>query len=237
MLVLSLSLGLAPASWAGSSHAAPEGLSPDKAFKELKAGNERYVDDDSNHKRQDEKTRRDLASGQKPHTVVLSCSDSRVLPEILFDQGLGDLYTIRVEGNGLNTSTVASIEYAIKNLGSRLILVMGHESCGAVKAAITTAKGQSAGSADLDSMIASIQPNISGGKTMKNGRSLASSFDMHDTKFRGPAKANVDGVSKQLLKRSKIIRKAVESGKVQVIQGIYGLETGKVDFWGTSKWE
>jgi carbonic anhydrase len=208
--------------WAKTGHDAPAGVAPGQALKLIQEGNERFVSGKVQRPRQDAARRQETASGQKPHTIVLSCADSRVPPEVLFDQGIGDLFVVRVAGNILGAATVASMEYAVEHLGARLILVMGHDSCGAVKAALQTPKGESAGSADLDSLVASIRPGISEFK--------ASVVDQ-DKRVIAPVKKNVSYVAKDLLRRSKILRGAVEEGKIAVAQGIYMLDSGKVEFW------
>jgi carbonic anhydrase len=193
-----------------------------KALEELKSGNQRFVDGKSQHSLADPARRKELAQTEHPSPVVLSCSDSRVPPEIVFDKGLGELFTVRVAGNALGPATVASIEYAVEHLGSTLIVILGHESCGAVKAAISAPLGQSAGSPDLDSLISSMKPGL-----RNLGRELASD----DVTLRRPVMQNVNFVGERLLKRSRIVRNRVAEGKLAVVYGIYGLESGHVDFW------
>ncbi len=199
-------------------------VTPDSTYFNLVRGNERFLQGAPKGEHRDESRRRSLAASQSPSAIVLSCSDSRVPPELIFDQGLGDLFTIRVAGNVLGSAQVASMEYAIEHLGAKLIVVLGHESCGAVKAAITAKPKVSSGSTDLDWLVGAIKPNI-------RRREIASVRN-DDVKIRGPVMANVDAVSEQLLVRSSIIRTAVDSGKLKIVRGIYGLESGKVDFWG-----
>jgi len=102
----------------------------------LEQGNGRFTTDKLEGKLQDSARRDELTNGQQPHTIVLSCADSRVVPELAFDAGLGELFVLRVAGNVANTSTIASIEYAVAHCGSKVIVVLGHQSCGAVTAAI-----------------------------------------------------------------------------------------------------
>jgi carbonic anhydrase len=113
----------------------------DIALDRLIKGNARYANGTPTHGNQSRKRRADLKAGEKPFAVVLSCSDSRVPPEVVFDQGLGDLYVVRVAGNVMNDSVLGSIEYAVENLGASLLVVLGHEECSAVKAAIAAANG------------------------------------------------------------------------------------------------
>ncbi len=131
---------------------------PESAYANLIRGNERFITGNAKGEHRDAERRRELASVQKPFAIVLSCSDSRVPPELIFDQGLGDLFTIRVAGNVLGSAQVASIEYAVEHLGAKLILVMGHESCGAIKAALEPVSKKGSGSTDLDWLVGSIRP-------------------------------------------------------------------------------
>ena len=108
------------------------------ALDRLKEGNGRFVSDKLDGKLQDSNRRESLTGGQQPFAIILSCADSRVVPELAFDAGLGELFTVRIAGNVANTSTIASIEYAIAHLNTRVIVVMGHESCGAVGAAVSS---------------------------------------------------------------------------------------------------
>ena len=123
---------------AAGVRAASEGPAPsaDEALQQLMAGNKRYAEGKATRRHQDAVRRTEVAKGQKPMATILSCSDSRVPPEIVFDQGLGDLFVVRVAGNIAEAHGVGSIEYAVEHLGSRLIVVLGHERCGAVDATL-----------------------------------------------------------------------------------------------------
>ena len=169
--------------------------------------------------RRDEKTRSELAAGQNPFAIVLSCSDSRVPPEVVFDQGLGDVFVVRSAGHVLDPGPIASIEYAIEHLGARLIVVMGHESCGAVKAALSLPIGKSAGSVDLDRLVAKIKPYMS---SFKPGSA--------DKLLRGPVKANTSGVARELIRKSAIVRTRLQLQEVSLVTAIYGLSSGQVEF-------
>ncbi|MEK7690527.1 MAG: carbonic anhydrase [Bdellovibrionota bacterium] len=205
---------------------AVDALASDQALGWLKEGNARYVSGKTKGPARDLATRQELAKGQHPYAIVLSCSDSRVPPELIFDQGFGQLFVVRVAGNVVGAATVASIEYAAEHLGSKLLVVMGHESCGAVKAAMDTPPTKSAGSMDLDTLVSAIRPNI------ESYRKLASSSTDPEAKtLRTPVKMNVNGVAARLLKRSKILRHLVHTGKLKVVGGVYGLASGEVEFW------
>jgi len=161
------------------------------------------------------KRRAELAKSQHPFAIILSCSDSRVPPEIVFDEGLGDLFIVRVAGNVLNDEGLGSIEYGVDVLGARLIVVLGHQSCGAVDAAMKTvaAKGKAPG--HIQSLVTAIKPVVD--STPKG--------DL-DTMI----KANVKHVVDTLRSSTPILKGRVDSGDVQVIGGYYTLDTGAVTF-------
>ncbi len=146
---------------------------------------------------------------------IVSCSDSRVPPEIVFDQGLGDLFIVRVAGNVINDEGLGSVEYTVDHLGTRLILVLGHQSCGAVEAARETiaAKGKAPG--HIESLVTAIKPAVEA--TAKD--------DLETT-----VKANVKNVVKALRSSTPILKAKVDSGEIQVIGGYYSLDTGAVTF-------
>ncbi|OFZ78316.1 MAG: hypothetical protein A3K03_03610 [Bdellovibrionales bacterium RIFOXYD1_FULL_44_7] len=201
-----------------------EGILPHLALKELQSGNERFISGKLLHLNQNPSRRKTLTHDQKPNSVVLTCSDSRVPPEILFDKGLGEIFVIRVAGNVLGAAAVASIEYAVEHLGTKLIVILGHESCGAIKAALSTPRDKSTGSVDLDSLISTIHGNLEG---------LEKGWATNDKAFRKPSMKNVSAVAANLVKRSKIIHHKVALGKISIVKAIYSIETGKVDFWDT----
>jgi carbonic anhydrase len=135
-------------------------VSPDEALQKLMDGNKHFVENKlTNAAMSDSATRTSLAKFQKPYAIILTCSDSRVPPEIIFDKGLGEIFVIRVAGNIPDPVVLGSIEYAAEHLGSPLVMVLGHERCGAVTATVD-AKGKSTGSANIDAIIKVIQPNV-----------------------------------------------------------------------------
>jgi carbonic anhydrase len=161
------------------------------------------------------KRRAELTNHQHPFAIVLSCSDSRVPPEIVFDEGLGDLFVVRVAGNVLNDEGLGSIEYAVDVLGVHLILVLGHQSCGAVDAAIKTvaAKGKAPG--HIQSLVAAIKPVVES----KPKADLDAVIN-----------ANVQHVVDALRSSTPILKGKVDSGDIQVIGAYYTLDTGAVTF-------
>lgn len=191
-----------------------------QAVEWLKHGNTRFT---TGRLRKDGQSLSDvkrLAAGQKPHTIILSCSDSRVPPELVFDQKLGEIFVIRVSGETLDAGSVGSIEYAVEHLGANLVLVMGHTSCGAIKAAHSTLGGGSSGSPDMDKINADIQPRIRAyaGKTPSTG-------------YMKESWANVKGVAKDLLERSPILALSVKNGDLKIAEAMYDTASGVVTFW------
>lgn len=184
----------------------------DQVLSRLEEGNARFVADKLDGKLQDSNRRNELTSGQQPHTIVLSCADSRVVPELAFDAGLGELFVLRVAGNIANTSTIASIEYAVAHCGSQVIVVLGHQSCGAVTAAVA---GGDNGH-NLNHLLAHITPAIS---ASAEGASITD-----------VVKKNAELTVNELANRSNIIGDAVANGSVKIVPAYYNLDSGKVDF-------
>jgi carbonic anhydrase len=210
---------VAPAKAAGGHHSERGPVPADKAISWLINGNTRFVKSRLRNDGQSAKDRERLSSGQKPHTIVLSCSDSRVPPEVLFDQKLGEIFVIRTAGESLDFAAIASIEYALEHLGSNLILVMGHESCGAVKAALSTLGGADAGSPALNSLVKDLHPHL---------KSFASTPVSEGAIVE--VWANTNGVAKDLVERSQIVRDALNSGEVKIQTALYHLGSGVVEF-------
>jgi carbonic anhydrase len=198
---------------ADPAHPEQPTVAPAEAVSKLKEGNGRYTSGNLQHPGQTTERRAELAKDQHPFAVILSCSDSRVPPEIVFDQGLGDLFVVRVAGNVIDDHGLGSIEYAVDHLGARLIVVLGHQSCGAVKAAKETiaAKGKAPG--HIQSLVTAIKPVVEA--TAKD--------DLETT-----VKANVKHVVQALRSSTPILKAKVDSGEVQVIGGYYSLDTGAV---------
>jgi carbonic anhydrase len=191
-------------------------LSPDAALERLMEGNERYVDGVS--RRHDFKHEREaLAGGQNPFAAVLGCADSRIAPEYAFDTGRGDLFVCRVAGNFAGTETIASLEYAVAVLGAPLILVLGHDSCGAVDATLKVLKDDKPPPGHIPSLVDAIAPAAKA--AMQQGG------DVLDKAIRQNV---IDNVAK-LKSAAPILNAAVEQGKLKVAGGIYRLRTGTVD--------
>lgn len=182
-----------------------------EALDRLKVGNERFVQDKLEGKLQDSKRKESLTGGQSPYAIILSCADSRVVPELAFDTGLGEVFVVRVAGNVANPSSIASIEYAIAHLGTKLIIVMGHESCGAVAAAI--AGGDNG--PNLNHLLGFIAPAV------KANQGAEMSIVV---------KANAKKTTADLVENSSIISEAVKSTDVKILSAYYNLSNGKIDF-------
>jgi len=163
--------------------------------------------------------RKELVGGQHPFAVILGCADSRVSPELLFDQGLGDLYVIRVAGNIVDDAILGSIEYAIEHLGTKLILVLGHEKCGAVSAAVEG--GEATG--HLKALIAAIQPSV-----------RATANDPGD-KIHNCVIANARRVAREIRESEPMLKEYVERKGLKVVAADYLLDTGKVNVIDASR--
>ena len=177
----------------------------------LKTGNTNFVYDKLNNKFQDSIRRKDVLDGQNPFAVILTCSDSRIVPELIFDTGIGELFVIRVAGNVANPTSIASIEYAVSNLNVKLIVVLGHQSCGAITAALI---GGDNGK-NIDHLHNFIQPAI-----------LASDSKKVDDVSYLHTKLTAD----KLMNDSSVITKAIDDNALKIIPTYYSLKTGKVDF-------
>ncbi|MEO8126966.1 MAG: carbonic anhydrase [Bryobacteraceae bacterium] len=175
---------------------------------QLMKGNERYVAGKMTRPNQSARRRTAIKSGEKPVAVVLSCSDSRVPPEIIFDQGLGDLYVVRVAGNVVNDEVLGSIEYAVANLDANLVIVMGHDDCSAVKSAIA---GGHAGN-HVQAMVEAIKPAIAGAKDIPSASA-----------------ANVRSVVRELSESKPDLQSAVQRGELKIFGAEYHLDTGRVE--------
>jgi carbonic anhydrase len=194
-------------------------LSPDASLERLLKGNARYVAGVS--ARHDFKHEREaLAGGQNPFAAILSCADSRIAPEYAFDSGRGDLFVCRVAGNFANAEAVASLEYGVAVLGVPLILVLGHDSCGAIDAAIKSLRDNTTLPGQMPSLVAGVAPAVK-----------AVSGQGGDTLGLAIRQNVVDTVAK-LSSVTPILSAAVEQRKLRVVGGVYGLRDGKVKMVG-----
>ena len=206
------------------------GMSPDEALQKLMDGNRRYVENQmTGNKLCDLPTRTSLAKSQKPYAIILSCSDSRVPPEMIFDKGLGEVFVVRVAGNVPDPVVLGSIEYAAEHLGSPLIMVLGHERCGAVTATVD-AKGKSTGSANIDAIVKAIEPNVK--SAAKSCDACKGEKNCSETKkgelVECVIDANAKAVASNLTKRSKILNHLVAEKKIRIVAAKYDLDDGMV---------
>ena len=212
-------LAFAPAAFAKDTKPPPKPqnlMTPAAALDRLMKGNARYVEGVS--RRHDFKNEREaLVGGQNPFASILSCADSRIAPEYAFDSGRGDLFVCRVAGNFANDDTVASLEYGAAVLNSPLILVLGHDSCGAVDATIKSLKDNSTLPGHLPSLVNALAPSVKAGAD-KPGDKLANAI-----------RQNVIDVTAKLKSATPILSAASAEGKIKIVGGIYRLDTGKVE--------
>jgi len=187
-------------------------MNSDRALEKLIAGNQRYATDQLVHHHQSGNRMRAISPGQHPFAIILGCADSRVPPEIIFDQGLGDLFVIRVAGNILDDAILCSIEYAVEELGTSLVLVLGHERCGAVAATVKHA----AVVGHISTLINAIQPAVDRAKNEPG--------DLLDNAVR----ANVRLVVEQL-KLSMPVAELVQHDRLKVVGAQYNLDCGAVE--------
>lgn len=195
-------------------------ITPRRALEILKEGNQRFV--------RNLKANRDLLEqvnetrdGQWPFAIVLSCIDSRTSAELIFDQGLGDIFSVRIAGNIVNTDIIGSMEFACKIAGSRLIVVLGHSKCGAVKGACDRVE-----MGNLTELLSKLQPAVYEEKTTRDNRDSSNAEFVENV-----AQINVKRSVKSIIERSFILEQMVESGEVGVVGAMYNIDTGTVEFY------
>ena len=197
-----------------------DGMSPAKALDRLESGNRRFLSGNFRSDGRGPSERRKLASEVAPHSVVIACSDARVPPELVFDQSLGEMVTIRVAGEALDNAVIATIEHAVSELNVRHIFVLGHTKCHSVGAAVKTPKGEDQGSPSQNQLIAEIRPRVDRGPAAVSSKSLEIE-----------AGQNARQVAADIMGRSVIVAEAVREGRVEINSGLYFLESGRVDFY------
>jgi carbonic anhydrase len=194
---------------------AQNNMTPDRALRQLMEGNQRFVAQKRKSPNQDVVRLTEVAKGQKPFAAVLGCADSRVPSEILFDQGLGDLFVCRVAGNIAIAEEIGSLEFGTAVLGAKVIMVMGHERCGAVDA---TLKGASV-PGQIGSLLDAIRP------------SLAKAKNLPGDPLENASKANIT-YQVEKLKTSPVLAELIAVGKLKIVGGYYDLDTGTVSLLG-----
>jgi len=201
---------LLPALAATADDAQPS-VGPDAALARLKAGNARFVDRSTSGSKPTAARRAETANGQHPFAIIVGCADSRTAPEIVFDQNIGDLFVIRTAGNLVDNYALGSIEYAVAHLGSRLIVVLGHQNCGAVKAALSG--GEAPG--HVHDLVHAIEPAVDAVKG-KPGDPLANAIHENDAR-----------VAEKIRSKAKL---GALASQVRIVEGYYDLHTGKVEW-------
>lgn len=198
----------------------PKAVDATEALKRLQAGNARFAEGQSKHPHASSDWRHVLEAGQHPFAVILGCSDSRVPPELIFDQGFGDLFVVRVAGNVVDTDVTASIEYAIDHLETPLIVVLGHTQCGAVTAALdhlATADGEAA---EVVSLLYRIEPACLG---------LPKDLP-RQARIDSAVKRNVE-LAVRRLSRVPDLRRSLNAGDLKIVGAIYDMHTGVVEMF------
>src|SRR5271165_366297 len=213
--IIIAALALLLGRFTNSFAAGPSTVSPNEALKRLMRGNARFVSGHLIHAGPEEmaEARGAVAKGQKPFAVIVGCSASRVGPEIVFDQGLGDLFVVRTAGEVVDAAGLGSIEYAVEHLGSRLIVVLGHERCGAVSAAVAGAEEPG----HIATVLKAIEPAVKQSKG-KPGDPVENAV-----------RAQALDVAKQLRAAKPVLAERVQSGNLKIVAARYDLDTGKVE--------
>ncbi|NOT60927.1 MAG: carbonic anhydrase [Acidobacteria bacterium] len=199
-----------------------EKITPQEALDILKRGNQRFVNNLKENRNLLQQAN-DTRAGQWPFAVILSCIDSRTSAELIFDQGLGDIFSIRIAGNIINTDILGSMEFACKLSGAKLIVVLGHDNCGAIKGACDHVE-----MGNLTELLAKLQPAVYEEKTVTKAEERNSSND----KFvENVTLLNMKRSVKSIVSRSYILEQMVEKGEIDIIGAIHNLESGVVQFY------
>lgn len=196
-----------------------ERLTPRMAMEILKQGNERFVNNLKAHRNLLEQVN-DTREGQWPFATILSCIDSRTSAELVFDQGLGDVFSVRIAGNIVNTDIIGSMEFACKIAGSKLIVVLGHTNCGAVKGACDHVE-----MGNLTELLSKLQPAVYQEKTTLDDRTSANKAFVENV-----ALINVKRSVEQIIERSYILEQMLEAGEIGVVGAMYDVKSGVVEF-------
>lgn len=194
-------------------------MTPDEALQTLKEGNRNFLTDAPFRRELGRDRRMDLAKGQTPFAVLVSCSDSRVPPELLFGRGLGELFIVRNAGNTLDTTAIGSIEYGVLELGVPLVVVLGHQKCGAVEAAVQVVRENATFPGAIGQMIEPIIPAVLAVRDQEG--------DILDNAVR----QNVRRTVARLRKSEALLEEPLETGRLRIVGARYDLDSGEVDFF------
>ncbi len=195
-------------------------ITPRKALELLKEGNNRFINNLKAHRNLLEQVN-DTRDGQWPFATILSCIDSRTSAELIFDQGLGDIFSVRIAGNIVNTDILGSMEFACKVAGSKLIVVLGHSKCGAVKGACDHVE-----MGNLTELLSKLQPAVYQEKKIEGERNSTNSQFVENV-----AEINVKRSVKSIIQRSYVLEQMLENGEIGIVGGMHNIDTGKVVFY------
>jgi carbonic anhydrase len=194
-------------------------ITAEQALQKLMNGNARFVSGDVEHPNQSAERRAEVVSGQHPFAIIVGCSDSRVPPEIVFDQGIGDIFVIRTAGQVIDNAALASIEYGAEHLGIPLVVVLGHDSCGAVKA--TVEGGEASG--HIGYLVEAISPAVD--EAAEQDANEASEEEVLDAAI----DINVENIVDQLETSEPVLSELVEEGRLTIVGARYHLDSGEVE--------
>jgi carbonic anhydrase len=203
-----------------TSEAAPYGVPAETSLKWLTNGNTRYTKKNFRKDGRDPADRARLLAGEKAHAIILASTDSRVPPEIIFDQALGEIITVRSAGPSIDSSVIAAVELAVRDHGPHLLIVLGNTNNAALDLAVRSEEGKSVGSDALDKVVADIRPRLKSVESDKISKDLAIE-----------ATLNADGAARDLAARSSIIKSKIDSGDLTIKSALYRLDSGKVTFY------
>lgn len=198
-----------------------QSLTPAEALQYLKEGNERFCANLKANRNLLQQVN-DTRDGQFPFAAILSCIDSRTSAELIFDQGLGDVFSVRIAGNFVNDDILGSLEFACRVAGSKLVVVLGHTNCGAIKGACD---GVELG--HLTTMLSKIRPAVA---MVKEPKDPGQRNSRNDSFVQAVADANVTMAVRQIRERSQVLREMIDQGSIMLVGGMYDLTSGKVDF-------
>jgi carbonic anhydrase len=193
----------------------PEITNPDAALDRLLAGNRRFVEGQMQHPDQDPERRLRVSQAQEPFAVILACSDSRLPPEVLFDEGLGDLFVVRVAGNTVDAVALGSVEYAVDHLDTPLVMVIGHQRCGAVEATLESIQHHSTPHGSVAALVTAITPAVAVAEQRPG--------DLLDNTVRANAEMSRDAITK-----SSELTSPLSAGELKVLAAYYSLDNGTV---------
>ena len=201
-----------------------DSITPNKALEILKEGNHRFINNLKAHRNLLEQVN-ETRDGQWPFATILSCIDSRTSAELIFDQGLGDVFSVRIAGNIVNTDILGSMEFACKVAGSKLIVVLGHTKCGAIKGACDHVE-----MGNLTELLSKIQPAVYQEQTVLENRTASNSVFVENV-----AQINVKRSVKNIMERSPVLEQMIKNGEIGIIGAMHNIETGEVTFYDDVK--